>query len=176
VNRHSAIREVIHKITSKGEIESSLISWLESVSKKEEHWQELDIHIDEVVWPKKIKRNEWLNHSIDAFNFILKQKHLLNEQIPFLHIFLSIKRINDIPTIITMKWIEENMDNSSPPHFMCTDSEYFKEYYSKLQIIEFDENILKLIGTSHKFKFFFNYFIDTNDGLFIRSLYVFEEL
>ena len=161
---------------NKKEIIESINEWYLSVIKNSTSWQANNLHIDEIETFQNSQRENWLKDSFIAFNILVKEFPSTPLLLNFLHISLSDVNINGKNEKISLKWLEENINDYTPPSLNFTSKDYYNEFYSnQLVRCDFENNDNNDLISNNKFTFYFRTTFDTIESMYNREVYVFSE-
>ena len=148
-----------------------LQSWYESVNKSINSWQANYIYLDEIKELPKIERKDWIVKSIEIFNIMIEKFNFNHSHLPCLCIKLKMKRKNVDIENISLKWLQKNLNEFTPPLFFYSSLEHYKDYYVKLEECIIDGESLFEIKNC---KMFYSSQFDNIENGFIRTIYIFN--
>jgi len=157
-------------------VKEILQNWIEELALNKNDWGRIDIHIDEIVGLKKLKRSDWVDVSFKVLNILSEKIESIAPFKTFLHIELKYSKKNEYIDILTLNWLSQNIGEYTPPSLHVTSLEYFEEFYlKKLVACKPDKSILDLIKSSVKVDFYYRTYFDEDEELYSRQIYLFVE-
>lgn len=161
---------------TKEEIKKDLVNWLSPILKEENSWEGNNLHIDEINTLENIKRDDWVLSSISVFNTLLKEIVVPDKFKVFLHFDLADSEKRDEIKTITVKKLQDCLNEFTPPSFNCTTLDYYNSFYKQeLEECKADSNLFDLFDLKNRPDFFFRSYFDQRENLFSREVYVFVD-
>ncbi len=158
----------------KEQVRLNLRRWVAEATKDDDSWGDNDLHIDEIEMLKSVKRNQWVQSALSVFGILLEEPSLPDGFIFFLHLDLSGSNEEEIPKVVSVQWLEDNIDEFTPPSLMCASLEYYEDYYKVVPIrCDTDKSIADIIGREKGLCVFYRTFYDNLEKMYIRSVYIF---
>lgn len=149
-----------------------LKDWLALVTRDQDSWEGNNLHIDEITGFLEVDRSAWLNSSIELFKGDLESP---SDFIVFLHIELADEISDNMPPVISQKWIQESLNEFTPPSFNCCSMNYYNQFYIRiLSPGNVDEHLERSLGGQSNFIFFHRIGFDETEQAYSRELYIFK--
>ncbi len=148
-------------------------NWLNDIYKTN-NWEGNNLHIDEIRSFKKNTSFEWLNFSILLLNNVKQKLKLNNKLILFLHIDLKYDSTKLCLKDLELEWLEENMNEFTPPSLNLTSRQYFDDFYKyELTSCNPCRNLSIKLNNNKDLNFFYRSYFDFEEDLHSREIYIF---
>lgn len=156
------------------QIKDSITEWADPIVSQEKFWGSNYVYINEISGLANIKREDWIETTLNILSSLSERYEKQNSLLLFLHICLKFSKKSIIPHIITYPWLEKMMNLSTPPSFHFTSVDYLTSFYFKHFIMsEIDSSITSKFPNTYNLCFFYTPHYYPNDSEYCDSLYVF---
>jgi hypothetical protein len=156
-------------------IKSKLKYWLESINSSKDNWEENDLHIDEIETLENVKNSEWIISTINILNLLLSEDIPKSKFLIFLHIDLKYTNEKEFVNVFSQEWLENNVNEYTPPSLHVTTSEYYNDFYLKnLTLCKPDSDFKKLLNYSDDYCFYYRTYYDKDEEMYSREIYIFK--
>ena len=145
--------------------------WSEANNKSASSWMTHSVYLDEVKGLMRVKREDWIAKSIKIFNIVVEKFNINSNNVPCLCIALKMKRKNIGIKNVSLKWLQKNINEFTPPAFFYSSSDYYNEYYSKLDKCIIDNESLPEMKNC--IMYYSSQFDELDKG-FYRWIYIFR--
>jgi hypothetical protein len=105
----------------------SMTVWAKSINSLGGKWEGNDIHIDEVKGFESIQREDWIEASFEVLELLTPEILMVEGKFFFLYIPLQEARNKIEIEKLNRKWLNEHLDDFTPPSFHYTSIDYFNE-------------------------------------------------
>jgi len=145
--------------------------WSEANNKSTNSWMAHSVYLSEIKGLMRVKREDWITKSLKIFNIIVERFNPNSNNVPCLCVALKWKRKNIDVKNVSLKWLQKDINEFTPPSFFYSSLDYYNDYYLKLEKCIIDDKSLPEIKN---FEMYYSSQFDELDKGFYRCIYIFK--